>query len=360
MFKIILILFSLNAFALLEFEDATSPELVKSARALAMGNAYLNAVDDGWSAFYNPAGLGTVRKLQFHLGNIHIEMNKGFLDATSGQGSFTDAFSKYGDAFKADGIQSLLAKNPGTSLARIQAFPNITYRYFTLGYMYADQNWARMKSATSDFEIARRVDSGPVAAFNVSLFGGILKLGLSGVLLHRRELQKDFTAPVTSVSVNDSDYKEGTTTHLTAGMRFTMPFRTLPTISVVHRSFGTTGWYDVEGTAPSDIEKTTDVSFSVTPIFSRTVRIHLEAGMRDIGNQFSNVDSSRKLNAGLEIGFMRKMFVRFGYADGWGSGGIGVRNRKFIFDLSTYAVEAGAGNRDQEDRRYALSISSGF
>ena len=86
----------------------------------------------------------------------------------------------------------------------------------------------------------------------------------------------------------------------------------------------------------------------------------IRSALRDITDQYEDVSSSRKLNAGMEIDFRRRVFVRFGYSDGWGSGGIGVRSRKFIFDLSTYAVEAGDGFRDDEDRRYALSISSGF
>jgi len=354
------LLLSSASYAELDFEDATSPELIKSARALAMGGAYLSKVDDGWSAFYNPAGLGTVRKLQFHLANIHLETNNGFLDATSGSGAFTDSFTKYGEAFKADGIRNLLLDKPGTSLARLQLFPNITYRYFTLGYMYHQQQRARLESVTSDFEVAERVDSGPVAAFNISLFGGILKFGTSAVLLKRKELQKDFAQNVPT-SVTGGDYQEGTTTYLTAGMRLTLPVKPLPAFSLVYRNADSSGWYNVKGGgAPKDIEKTVDASASITPIVGRSMRVHLEVALRDITDQYEDVSTSRKLNAGMEIDFRRRVFVRFGYSDGWGSGGIGVRSRKFIFDLSTYAVESGDGFRDKEDRRYALSISSGF
>lgn len=362
MLKYILILnlLSLSAFAVLDFEDATSPELIKSARALGMGGAYLNKVDDGWSAFYNPAGLGSVRKLQFHLTNLHLEMNNGYLDATSGSGAFTDSITKYRDSFRADGIRDLLVESPGNSLARLQLFPNITYRYFTIGYMYHQQQRARLESLTSDFEVSERIDSGPVAAFNLSLFGGVLKLGASGVLLNRREIKTSF-APNVATNIESKDYQKGTSTYLTAGLRFTMPIKALPTFSVVYRNAGTNGWYDTGGAgAPDEIQKTYDASFSVTPIFSRNIRVHFEAALRDLTDQYDNVSLTRKVNLGMEIGFRRKMFVRFGYSDGWGSGGIGVRNRKFIFDLSTYAVEVGDGLREEEDRRFALSISSGL
>ena len=124
------IFFSFQVKAIIPFEDAVSPELVTSARALAMGNAYMSKVDDGWSAFYNPAGLGTVRGLQFHLGNIHLETNNGFLDVTS-KGAFTDALSKYTDAYDPVGLRGLHADNPGhLSHARVQFFPNITFFFF--------------------------------------------------------------------------------------------------------------------------------------------------------------------------------------------------------------------------------------
>ncbi|MCT4643294.1 MAG: hypothetical protein N4A33_13465 [Bacteriovoracaceae bacterium] len=358
---LLFLLVSLNAFALLEFEDATSPELIKSARALAMGGAYMSKVDDGWSAFYNPAGLGTVRKLQFHLTNIHIETNNGFLDATSGQGSFLDAISSYSDAFSAKGIRPLLADTPGTSLARVQLYPNITYRYFSIGYMYHQQQWARLENPTAQFEVAERVDSGPVAAFNISLLGGILKFGVSGVLLTRQEVQKDF-AHGTAISLSKTnDYKKASMTYLTAGMRLTFPVYALPTFSVVYRNAGSQDWSDVElSGAPNEIPQTMDASFSLTPHLSRTFRMHFEAGARDLTNEYDTVKAARKLHAGFEIGFLRAMFFRAGYSDGWGSGGIGVRNRTTIFDLSTYAVEMGDGYRDKEDRRYAISISSGF
>ena len=99
-----------QAWGRLYFEDASSPELVTSARALAMGNAYMSKVDDGWSAFYNPAGLGTVRKLQVHV-PIHLETNNGFMEITGGSGSFFESTENYSNAFKADGVRALLQQN---------------------------------------------------------------------------------------------------------------------------------------------------------------------------------------------------------------------------------------------------------
>lgn len=358
-------LFSLSAHAELKFEDATFPEILPSARALGMGNAYMNKVDDSWSAFYNPAGLGTVRGLQFHLTNLYLETNNGYLDITGGQGSIFDSTGNYAKAYDAEGLRDLLADTPGRiSHARFGFFPNITFRGFTLGWVYSQQNRGRIKSETADYELAERTDSGPLMALNLSLFGGVLKFGVSGMVLTRKQIIKDIPENQPTSIDEDVDYKKGTMTHITAGTRITLPVFLLPTFSVVYRNSAAGKWYDTSlGGAPTDVPQTVDGAFSITPYTGRMSRLHLEVDYRDLGNAYSNVSAKRKVQAGMEFDYMRRYFVRFGYAEGWGSAGIGVRNKKFIFDLTTYAVEAdetSSAFRQQEDRRYVLSLASGF
>ncbi len=351
-----------NAYALLPFEDAVSPELVTSARALAMGNSYMSKVDDGWASFYNPAGLGTVRGLQFHLTNLHLETNNGFLNITN-DGAFTDSISNYTKAFDPVELRDLHVENPGNlSHARFQLFPNLTYRGITLGYMYVQQNRSRLKSLTDDFEVSERVDWGPVMSLSFSLFGGIVKFGASGVLLTRKQLQKDF-APSDTVTIDaETDYTKGTMTHITAGSRITLPFSWLPTFSAVVRNSSDADWYgeELSGT-PEKIPQTVDYGFSLTPALGRTFRMHIDISRKDFGDKYDTVPVSRKTMGGIEFDYKRSMFVRFGFGDGWGSGGLGVRNKSFAFDLTTYAIEASDdGYREEEDRRYVLSISGGF
>ncbi len=361
-FIFVLLTFSNIAWAILPFEDATSPEFVTSARALAMGNAYMSKVDDGWAAFYNPAGLGTVRGMQMHLTNIHLETNNGWLEVT-GNGGFADAITNYTKSFQPAELRTMHANNPGNiSHAKLQLFPNVTYRGITLGYMYVQQNRARLRSLSDNFEIAERIDSGPVMALSASLFGGIVKLGATGVLLSRKQMQKDFL-PTDPVSITSStDYVKGAMTHITGGVRITLPFHWLPTFSGVVRNTSNADWHtpDYSG-VPEKIPQTYDASFSLTPNLGRTFRMHMEIASKDMGNRYDTVASNRKLMGGIEFDYMRSMFVRFGFGDGWGSGGIGVRNKSFAFDLTTYAIEGSdTGYRQEEDRRYILSISGGF
>jgi len=55
------------------------PGIGYNARALGMGNAYLGLSDDGSAAFFNPAGLGLVRKIEFGAG---LEFNNAGNDVS--------------------------------------------------------------------------------------------------------------------------------------------------------------------------------------------------------------------------------------------------------------------------------------
>lgn len=56
-----------------------TPGLGYNARSLGMGNAYLGLSDDGSAAFFNPAGLGLIKKIEFGAG---LEFNNAGNDVT--------------------------------------------------------------------------------------------------------------------------------------------------------------------------------------------------------------------------------------------------------------------------------------
>ncbi len=347
--------------AKLDFEDHAFPEFVTSARALAMGNAYICKVDDAWSAFYNPAGLGTVRKPQFHLLNLHLEASNGLMDVI-GDGPAYKIPTKYLDSYDPEEMRSSLAENQGVlTHSRVNLFPNFTLRGLTLGYLYSQRNRAIINDdAANRFEIAERKDHGPVMALNASLFGGIVKLGASAVYLIRKDLNTSF-GPTDQINISENDFQFGKSLQVTAGARVTLPATYLPTFSAVLRNATNNDFEAADlGGLPDRIKQTVDVGVSITPQIGKMSRIHLEVNLKDLGNQYDS-DAKRRLAAGMELDISRRIFVRAGYGDGWGSGGIGVRSRTFIMDLTTYAVDRSLdGFREEEDRRWVLSLSSGF
>lgn len=354
--------FMAPSFAALDFEDHAFPEFVTSARALAMGNAYISKVDDAWSAFYNPAGLGTVREPSFHLANLHLEASQGLLSTIS-NGPAYEIPGNYMDSFKSQKLREELAKDPGAlAHSRINLFPNFTARGITLGYLFSQRNRAVVnKDAPENFELAERRDQGPVMALNASLFGGVLKIGASATYLIRRDLYKS-VGPTEEINIDkDVDYKSGRGLQLVSGTRLTLPFTYLPTFSAVLRNATNNGWEGVgDAGAPDKIKQTVDVGFSITPQIGKATRIHMEVDFKDLNNSY-DTDTKRRLAAGMELDFNRRIFLRAGYGDGWGSGGIGLRARTFIMDLTTYAVDRSRdGFREDEDRRWVLSLSSGI
>ena len=356
-----ILIFSFPSFAI-TFEDAIFPELATSSRALAMGNAFIAKVDDASAAFYNPAGLGTVRYPHIHFSNFSFETNKGLLTAVTG-GALTNSFSNISKTLSIDGMRQLLASQQGTiAHSRIQALPNFTSRYFSVGYLFAKRSRAVMNDTTSatGFEFADRLDTGPYAAVNFSLFGGIFKFGASGIVLYRKEINQSVD-PNATITLSSGSYSSGIAAIVTGGFKFTLPVTFLPTFALnIHnaldKSFSASG-----AGAPTKIPRSIDVGFSVTPQIGTNTRIHLEANYKDLTYAYSGVAMTRRFLMGLELDFSRVFFFRLGYGDGFGSAGLGVKSRKLEFDLTTYAVDTtAAAFRGHEDRRFAFSISSGF
>jgi len=345
----------------LSFNDAVFPELATSGRALAMGNAFLNRADDSSAVFYNPAGLGTVRYGHFHLSNFTLESNKGWLQLTTG-GKITDAMSSFSDGFNLDGFRKLLVDNKGTlAHTRFHMLPNLTTRYFSTGYLFSRRYKGYLGAEAGDqFEYAYRQDHGPYMALNLSLFGGVIKLGASGIMLQRNELIGTGDPSIT-LDPQDNDYNKGSALIVTAGGRITLPITYLPTISYVMHNALDKAFTGRAAGAPTEIKQTVDVGFSITPQWGRNTRAHFEINYKDMDKIYTDVSVARRIIAGMELDFSRVMYVRLGYGDGFGSFGLGIKSKRLEFDLTTYAVDTtGASYRGKEDRRFTMTVSSGF
>jgi hypothetical protein len=347
--------------AMLAFEDGAYPELAVSGRALAMGNAFIAKVDDSSAAFYNPAGLGTVRYPHFHLSNFHIETNRGWMTAATG-GSLSSGSGNFMKGFSLDGTRQIL-KNHEDKLAhsRYHFMPNFTARHLTMGYLITRQTRGTISSDEgAKYEYAERTDHGPYVGFNLALLGGIFKVGASAIYLNRKEVIGE-SDPEETLELGDGDYDKGTAFVVTTGFKLTLPIAPLPILAVkVNNSTG--GEFKKNGeNAPTDIKQTIDVGFSITPEIGRGSRIHLEMNYKDATGKHEGFSSARKMAFGMEIDFLRTFFIRAGYGDGFGSGGLGIRSKKLDFDLTTYAVDTTSSKfRGKEDRRFAMTISTGF
>jgi hypothetical protein len=354
----------------LEFEDWNMPELITSARGLAMGNAFISKVDDEYAAFYNPAGLGTRRKSKISIINFHIESNKNILSRSND--------TQFLDYFDSEGMRQLVDANKNTLVHnRFSFFPNVTMRFLTLGYFISKQYRAYQGSNPGDkFLFSDRLDYGPILSTNLSFWGGIFKLGASVAYVNRKEFLNDpltgehpdgstgdliVTTPMDQQINEDTDYFEGAATIITVGGKLTLPTAWLPTFSGVIRNSSAQKFTRARGLgAPNPIEQTVDVGFSFTPITGKGSSLHFEFNWKDVTDKYGKIFEKRAM-AGMEWNINRRLFLRYGYGDGYGSGGIGYQARTYLFDLTTYATDRDPDRfRISEERRWILSISSGF
>lgn len=355
------VFFQYSPLALIGFSDAVFPELATSGRALAMGNAFVAKVNDSSAAFYNPAGLGSVRFAHLHLSNIHMEVNRGWMDVSTG-GGLLDIVTNFPNGFSLDGIrQNLLNKTGTISNARFQVVPNFTSRYATLGFLLSSRTKATVGTGAGGlFQYADRLDYGPYAGFNISIGGGVIKLGAMGILLRREEAIGESDAN-TTIDLQSGDYSKGFGMIFNAGIKMTAPIMWLPTLSLnMHNATGTS--FSASGAgAPSAIGSSMDVGFAITPGIGKNSRFHIELDYKDVTSAYADVSVNRKILLGFEMDFARVFYVRLGYGDGYGSAGFGIKTRKLEFDFTTYAVDTTTSDfRGQEDRRFSMTISSGF
>ena len=366
LFAIFLIGFSTNISARIYFNDGIFPELAVSARALAMGNAYLSKTDDSSAVWYNPAGLGTVRHLRFHLSNIYLESNKGWAKALGHGINLKAPLSM----FKPDHVRQLLLKNKGSLYhGRFQMVPHLTLRFFSLGALYVNRIRGHLGKNQGDlFEFSYRRDWGPFLAFNLSFYGGIIKFGLTTIYLNRSEFYSE-RLPEQTFNGRGRDARRGNIILATGGFRLTMPWEALPTIALKINNVAEEG-FKLAGKPryPLSIPRSIDFGFSLTPQISRTTRLHLEFNYKDLTKEFpSNIEmrrgvtQTRRFAFGMELDFGRRTFFRMGYADGFGSLGLGLSKKGVEYHMATYATETTLSRfHGKQDRRFVLSISKGL
>ncbi len=345
------------------FNDAIFPEIITAGEALAQGSAYSAHADDSGSIYYNPSGLGSVRNTHLHLNNIQLESNKGWAN-TYLHGDMVSILSNITKSLSLDKMrEELLAKRGSISHFKAQAMPNFTTRFFSLGVMASKQIRATIGTAdTAKFEYAERTDYGPYAALALATIGGVIKVGAAVTMLTRSEAIGESDRD-TTIDLQAGDIKKGSVLLVTAGSKLTLPITALPTFSLTMHNAGNKGFSATSGSggAPDKIKQSMDAGFSLSPKLGNRVSIHLEYDYKDLNNKFTDVSSVRKSLFGIELDIAKAMFFRFGYGDGYGCFGIGLKHQKLELDFSTYAIDTTTTEyRGEEDRRFVFSISAGL
>jgi hypothetical protein len=354
----LILFFPVISFGQLTQNDTQIPELVVSGRSMALGNAFSARVDDSMSAFYNPAGLGTVRKFELRISDLYFDNDTDMISMINPDNIWGDLVGE----LSIDGTRSLMVQeNKNLAYSRFNFIPNIVTRYFSIGYFYSQKSYMGIaESATPTFEWTYRQDQGGFLSFNFSLLGGVIKFGLTGLYMWRKETEG--SSPANQViEFDDNDFDRGQGYFGIAGFKFTYPMEWLPTLSAAYQNIAN-GTFSNYGAGPVSAYPTNlTVAASISPQVGRQTRLHIEADYVDALRNNSQMDDIDRLEVSMELEYDRINFLRVGWLDGYLSGGIGLNWPHLNINLSTYAVQATlAPGQVEEDRRYVISISYGI
>ncbi|MCB0414697.1 MAG: hypothetical protein KDD50_10215 [Bdellovibrionales bacterium] len=335
-------------------------EFYNGVRALGMGGAVIATVNDETALLSNPAGLG---KLRNYFGTV--------IDPEVEVGSDNDQLISldFLQALRPQTVLDALELKPDKHLHfKGQLFPSLVVPNFGVGLIAKYRMDADFDSPTAPtaLRMSYQNDIGLVFGFNFRLFDGRLKIGFNTKIIDRIEIEKTDIAPsATNLSI-ESLASEGLGIGTDVGMILTMPWKYLPTLSILARDLGGT-YYDFQegsftgsSTRPNAEAQKIDVALALFPILGNKTRGSFTIEARDVTNLAQASSTSRYLHTGMEVNFLDALFVRFGMNQTYFTGGLEMAFGNIQLQMATYGEEIGYGTTLREDRRYTAKFAYRF
>jgi len=322
-----------------------------------MGGTMIGITSDETSLYRNPANLGSVRR---YFGTF-------FDPEFEGQANFTDIV-KSGSLTKSVEVEHMageLRSRPDLFFhSRVQFTPSFTTKNFGVGFLYRNELNAITNSATATVSAGTTMDTfyqndmGVVVGSNLSLFGGVVKIGASAKAINRIEVVSGTLATSGSTFALSSIAAEGSAISYDAAVIVQVPVAWVPTFSVVARDIGDTRFNARNGvrvkavSQPTTVKQSVDAAISLFPIHGNKVRSTWTVEFRDITDSRLEKNSKKRLHVGAEINFRDAFFLRLGANQGYFTGGIEIASEKMAWQISSYGEEIGTEANPKEDRRY--------
>jgi hypothetical protein len=325
-------------------------EFYNNSRSLAMGGASIAITSDDTSLYRNPANLGSLRDLYGTILDPEIE---GTSNLTASQIDIA-------------GVMSSLSAKPDTYYrSKTQITPTIVRRNMGFGIIYKSEISAEVKSATPNvMDTVYKNDAGAVLGANVRLFDGRIKLGATGRLFNRIEV--DNAALSTSGATDlQTIGAEGNALAVDVGLLMQAPWTYIPTLGVVVRDAGDTtfekGGQRITTVArPNTIRQSVDAALAIFPIHSNQFRSVWTIEYSDITNSRNDTDNAKRVHFGLELNTRDLFFFRLGYNQRYLTGGIEVASENIVWQLTSYGEEIGTAAAPREDRRLNMKLAVRF
>lgn len=322
-----------------------------SARAAAMGDAYLPLGDDIPSGlFYNPADLGRIKKAEIEPINI-----SGYVD--------TSAILMAGSSFYQAGSLSsylpTLQKTPNQMSGLGGALlPNFGFPGFGLGVLVQSQVAGQANpDGTVTYQSLYQVI--PALGFGFHFLNKMVRFGYSLQWVNQAVGNRTVLA---SDSIGYNQFlSQGSGFSHNFGLSMTLPIRNLPALNFVVRNAMNTNYssyslvpltHDPSGVPNSD-PMTVDASFSLQPRLGGGTVMHLVLVNRDMTNR-SGAAYLQHFALGTELDFKGRVFLRGGWGGGYPSAGLGLRRPGAEMSFTWYTEQIGTVDAPIPDSKFML------
>lgn len=327
----------------------------QGARSLGMGGASVAATNDETSLFHNPAALGRLRAPIFTYLDPEVEVG-----LTTGRVATSDLSHTY----TLEGLVGYLSQHEGMSYrGRAQISPSFVTPGFGLG-MLMKRELSAQSLSESETLLSYREDWAPALGYAAEIWGGILKLGVTGRYVSRKEYKGVLPGTEPDLTV-EALSQVGTGVGVDGGVLLTAPVALLPTLAFVARDLGTTtyslggGFFGGgERGQPEATDESWDVGFSLNPIHGNYTRSVWAFEYRGINRPLREGERTfERCHFGWEFNVHDQLFFRLGAHQRYWSAGFELATSWYQLQLASYGEEVGLEGLSKEDRRFVFKWS---
>lgn len=328
------------------------------ARSWGMGGAGIAVVNDETSLLINPSGLGKLRDIYGTVFDPELE----------GSANWTELYraTPFSNPVDPDKVADTVIQNPGNHFhAKAQFFPSFVVRNFGVGILARRVLDARVDSPGLNYSQYYQDDLALLLGFNFKLFGGRVKLGATGKVISRIEMNN--TIPIATGTFGlDANASEGVGVGFDAGLTLSAPWAWLPTISAVARDIGGTKYDSASGvrrssaTRPATVAQDLDLAVALFPIHSNKSRSSFTIEAQKLQAMQVSSDKMKYAHIGYEYNYADLLFLRAGMNQRYWTAGFEIASERFQIQYSYYGVDIGPDGAPEEDRRWVWKISYRF
>jgi hypothetical protein len=337
-------------------------EFYNGVRPLGMGNASVASVNDETALLVNPAGLGKLRNFFGTIFDPELDVGSAAMNTYRAK-SFSNPTS-------VTQVMPAVVMTPGDYFyARTQVFPSFVAKNFGIGLFVKNELAAQAESTTAS-SLFYRDDMALVLGYNFRFWDGRIKLGFTGKLISRTEIDEDVVDPSGSMdlpSLATADMaKHGLGIGTDVGLILTAPWNNLPTLALVARDIGNTVFdksYYTRLTTPSRPDtavQDVDAGLSFQVIHKPNIRSLWTIDYHGILTASDQEDKQKLYHLGIEVNFGDVFFFRTGYNQRYVTAGFELASERFQFQVASYGEEVGTSTSPKEDRRNVAKFTFRF